>query len=177
MSDPNTFTIPRIELALQLLTLFAILYYAYLTRCIAKEASKQSEQSLIPCLLIRGLPDVSDDLGLEEMLYQTLPARIVFENVGRGPALNGWFELYDSTSNSGPIYREAIPFVRPEGTLQSHWQSPNAVPKSARFLIVYESLGGIRYETEVPVEVKRLGPAMFRKSSHHRPSFDGTGLD
>lgn len=151
-------------LIVQGLTLVAVVWYAFLTKSLATgtqrlatEATRQSEHSLIPCLVLKTAPHLSNLDGLEELIASSgkMDPEIWVVNVGAGVALNGLLEVTDADGRI--LLSEAIHAVAVGQSVGIPWVSPSGFPGVTKFSLGYESLTGSAHHSDCLVESGVIG--------------------
>jgi hypothetical protein len=142
-------------------TLRAVAKYARDTGKIKEAAIEQAEAAQKPCLALVGLPDVSDDRFFEELIYEDLPARIVFRNIGSGAALTPISRIRDLATGK-ILFNEKLSQIAAAEQASMTWESPGAFPKRGEILATYQSMSGKGYETLIEVEEKKIKRTIFR---------------
>lgn len=159
--ETASLSVQQLTLGILTLTFLAAAVYAWLTWQLWRTAAEQSEAQQRPALVLVRLPEVGENQDLEEMIMDELPARILFRNVGKGPALNCEFRVTNRTTGE-TVFGQAFTYVPVGKGVQSNWKSPQAIPAEALLTIEYESLTGRGYTTEVPIDSKKVGRTRFR---------------
>jgi hypothetical protein len=152
--------LPALNFILQLVALGVLAWYAYLTRLISIASQEQAEGGQRPCLTVvtaaRGYEDAVLEAGgaVGGMVVAARDGNVALWNVGNGPALN---TRYRFTPINPPPNANA---ARPSGYIQIvAAQETFVLPVSRTILpnlqyevvLTYESLGGKRYETRIPI--------------------------
>jgi hypothetical protein len=150
-----------VTLGVLFLTLVAVAKYAIDTSAIKAAAIEQAEAVQKPCLVVVSLPDVTDNQALEELIYEELPARILFRNIGAGAALSPIASVRDAQSGN-TILQETLLSVASGGEREMTWRTPAVLPGQAEIRATYQSMSGKRYETVVRVDKRKVKAIEFR---------------
>jgi hypothetical protein len=144
---------------LAILTLLAVLWYAWEARRSANAGIEQSEALQKPCIVILQPPDTSEDAVLEEMTSSVLgEPNVRIKNIGYGPATNIRFRFRALSKASGPLEMQTAPQAAPlaHGDVADTNYPVTALDPSRQELVIdYASLSGTRYRTRAVIEDRR----------------------
>jgi hypothetical protein len=145
---------------LGILTLVAILWYAFEARRTANAGNEQSEALQRPCLVILQPADTSDDAVLESMTSSVLgEVTVRFKNIGQGPATNIRFRFRTLSKPAGPLEMDQAPEAGPlapgEPPVDTNYPVKALDERREEMVIEYSSLSGTRYRSRAVIESRR----------------------
>jgi len=145
-------------LTLGILTLLAVVWYAWEARRTADAAVEQAEGVQKPCLVVVQPPDTTEDAILEGMNASVLgEVTVRFQNIGNGPAVNIRFRFRSKSRTAGPLGMaeapEAAP-VAPKGEGDTNHPA-SALDPLEEVVLDYDSLSGTRYRSRAVIEARR----------------------
>jgi len=159
------------NLVILTLTLLCLVYYAWETHQIKRASLEQVEAQQAPCLVPDSAPRDPDAAVLQldgitgGTVIKPTQGRILFLNIGPGPAVNVRYRLFQvDTAVAMPATSEDyLPAVAAQGSLLTHLPHQILQVHKHRLEIGYESVKGTLYSTEVTIEASVLTDMTFAR--------------
>jgi hypothetical protein len=169
-----------LPIIVNVLTLIAVGWYAWLTRGIAESAREQAEASQKPVIALKCISreDHSDQI-MERLAQEHVPqaakfalamgASFVIKNIGTGPALNLFFDFEptgpgDSKDPKDPNrYARKFPYLAPTDGLETPITVASVLAGDYKFVARYQSLSGKKYLTEMIMHARSGNTVVLRE--------------
>lgn len=154
--------ISYIELAVSILTLGLVAWYAWLTLRIARSAEEQAEASQKPVIVLQCIPRPNNtDTILERHESAHVPqagqlatgnnGKFIIKNIGTGPCLNLVFDFIPTDANHPDPSRHSrrFPYIAANDDLEAPLSPIYFSESNFTFKARYQSLSGKKYITEM----------------------------